>query len=558
MSSLTDERIERICKRFLDAGDRFPDLCYAAVTPAQSELLPKECLWPLLHIDDADNLGLTSRLWCEVLNKEADTPLTPIDPVWLRIDGLLWEGGFINGKLFENVRNENETEWHERLQAQFSHLQIAIVEFERLAGMAVVNYDMSPSPTPSVEWWMNFGPASRWLEAVMGMSFISTVNRGRFLVREVPGDIFTASALAIDILRAAGEHSSGADSPGTTGDLIGRLLAGPEIVRLSEEDYAFLCVFLNQPGNRLSLSHIQRGEADPFAKLRLIRDYNRILQKQSSSADLQKGDGINTGSETSLPTSRTERAKGNDGTKPLNKSQSTSHKVVWISALEAVRNELDSWGDYEQSESSVENFPEAITNDEVPTVEPHPLWLAMVRLQNYYPKNRLPKLQGALDAWVELCKYSRQHGAEDQIAQRDKAVNAAATLRKWVCLELTEYGASVPIDTPAKTKQREENGGGVPPTKNVPTLGRKPKPSEIKAYGQWKMAIEQNPELNGAIDEKIYEWVRDNMLDDGEKLPVKGTWKRQLRTARSYHGKRKNETRINRPHGKSIVQENQI
>jgi len=65
------------------------------------------------------------------------------------------------------------------------------------------------------------------------------------------------------------------------GALIERFLAESDNQILSNDDYAFLCAFLNQPGNRLSLSRLQRGEADPFAKLRLIRKYNGNLRKQS-------------------------------------------------------------------------------------------------------------------------------------------------------------------------------------------------------------------------------------------------------------------------------------
>jgi hypothetical protein len=106
---------------------------------------------------------------------------------------------------------------------------------------------------------------------------------------------------------------------------------------------------------------------------------------------------------------------------------------------------------------------------------------------------------------------------------------------------------------------REAKGeGGAESTPIVSDAKREPKPSEAKAFGQWKRAIELNAELDGAIDKQVYDWIRDNMLEDNEKLPAFATWQRQLRGARGFHGERKNERRSNRPHGRSIVQEDQI
>ncbi len=130
-----------------------------------------------------------------------------------------------------------------------------------------------------------------------------------------------------------------------------------------------------------------------------------------------------------------------------------------LDALMRVRDELDGWGDFEQSESWDEHFPEAIENDKTPGVPPHPLWLAVVQLQKYYPKNRLPKLTGALDAWDKLLRHSRQHGTEDRIVQRDLAVENASILRKWVCSETERL---MDESTTARfAKGQDDNGHGV-------------------------------------------------------------------------------------------------
>jgi pyrimidine deaminase RibD-like protein len=139
-----------------------------------------------------------------------------------------------------------------------------------------------------------------------------------------------------------------------------------------------------------------------------------------------------------LPSGKPEQGEGEGGAAltPGQASSVGSPTAGWLAALKTVRDELDSWGDFEQSESWEEHFPEAITNDKTPGVEPHPLWLAVVVLQRFYPKNRLPKPTGALDAWANLCEYSRQYGDDDPIAQRDKAIEAAGKLREWVCGEI--------------------------------------------------------------------------------------------------------------------------
>lgn len=107
-----------------------------------------------------------------------------------------------------------------------------------------------------------------------------------------------------------------------------------------------------------------------------------------------------------------------------------------LSAINLARDELDAWGEYEHSESWIEHFPEAIEGDKIPAISPHSLWLAIVELQDFYPKRRLPKLTGALDAWSNLLKYSRQHGSEDRIVQRDMAIANARILREWLCSEI--------------------------------------------------------------------------------------------------------------------------
>ncbi|MGO8691869.1 MAG: hypothetical protein ACLQLG_19780 [Thermoguttaceae bacterium] len=112
--------------------------------------------------------------------------------------------------------------------------------------------------------------------------------------------------------RAAKEAAAGgspADSPGTTGDLIERLLAGSDNVRLSDNDNAFLCAFLHQPGNRPTCMQLAGRERDPLAKLRLIRDFNRNLKGALAPPAPDQANG-NAGS--TPPTAKPEQGEGND------------------------------------------------------------------------------------------------------------------------------------------------------------------------------------------------------------------------------------------------------
>jgi len=109
------------------------------------------------------------------------------------------------------------------------------------------------------------------------------------------------------------------DKTNQGGALIERFLAGLDNQILSDDDYAFLCAFLNQPGNRLSLSRLQRGEADPFAKLRLIRKYNGSLRKQSLPKELPRDEGT-VNAVAATPDEKTGQGKGN-GRKPKTKSR---------------------------------------------------------------------------------------------------------------------------------------------------------------------------------------------------------------------------------------------
>lgn len=83
------------------------------------------------------------------------------------------------------------------------------------------------------------------------------------------------------------------------------------------------------------------------------------------------------------------------------------------------------------------------------------------------------------------------------------------------------------------------------------------KPSHEKAYSQYKAAIAREPRLAEATDQEVYEYVRDNLLDDGERLPKLETWTRHVRAGRTANGERKNQPRAGRV-GRSVVRAHEI
>lgn len=168
------------------------------------------------------------------------------------------------------------------------------------------------------------------------------------------------------------------------------------------------------------------------------------------------------------------------------------------------------------------------------------------RLDNWRPNN---------DSLDENEECSRNGQYEFQGFMITVVTPFIADLRNW-SLEL-EKQFPVQPNTPSDSSIEDGNGGSSK-LESSQKPKRKPKPSEFKAYIQYKEAIRRNAILVDASDKEIYEWVWENVLDHGEKLPKLATWEKQLRTARSYYGQQKNGSRINRQYGKSIVREDQI
>jgi hypothetical protein len=186
MSSLSDKRLDRLHTQFVDAAERFPTFHFAAVC----EIVNPD--WPQVAVNKDWRLGLSPDVWRNILRKPARQQFAPDDDtVWLRIDGRLWEGGYFDdGKPWDDVLE------------QLHHVQEARNVFERLADQAAGNFTL-PLNNPDGEFPLETKPAHRWLECVCAMPFVEVEFRQsdtHRLVRNVLGDIFTASARAVEIL----------------------------------------------------------------------------------------------------------------------------------------------------------------------------------------------------------------------------------------------------------------------------------------------------------------------------------------------------------------------
>src|SRR5262249_35419053 len=76
-------------------------------------------------------------------------------------------------------------------------------------------------------------------------------------------------------------------------------------------------------------------------------------------------------------------------------------------------------------------------------------------------------------------------------------------------------------------------------------------PSRQKAYRQYLSAVARNPELVGATDRRVYEWLEAHLEED-DQLPSFLNWARYLRDARATYNASKHTRRAGRKTGRSI------
>jgi hypothetical protein len=80
-------------------------------------------------------------------------------------------------------------------------------------------------------------------------------------------------------------------------------------------------------------------------------------------------------------------------------------------------------------------------------------------------------------------------------------------------------------------------------------------PSRLKVLNQYRDALSKCPALNEAIDQDVYDWLKEHSDDD--PLPSFANWSRYLREARKATGTNKNTPRSGRT-GRSVVRSDEI
>lgn len=171
-------------------------------------------------------------------------------------------------------------------------------------------------------------------------------------------------------------------------------------------------------------------------------------------------------------------------------------------------------------------------------------------------------------AWVTAGGFVYRQLLEQVLKSADidlkRAKSEQRVLNRWLkevageddkCHDVSAVQPQAAATPTPETEQSEGTGAAAsPPAKNKSPC-RKVKPSESRAYTQWREAVKQNAELDGADDDVVYGWLAES---GDAKLPRRDTWKRQLRNARCAVGEQKHRPRAGREHGKSIVRPDDI
>ena len=269
VASLADERLRSLHEEFREGARRHPDLLFAALAP----LHPEETAWPEVPIRSASELGpqfsiavpdhpegtrwnaweirdssevlsqspipesllaqyrsigFTGGTFCDLLgNLPCEYRLVPVLVCWLQIEGLLWEGVFYDGdvrKYASHLRDE------EAVEQRRAYCVAGVNWFAQLARRCALQFSLLYEPDAKViascrrehvalVWETLVKRESRWLENLCNMPFVQadTVVRpwGQYRLRRFAGDVFTASAMAVESLIS-----------GST--IVSPLAAGPE------------------------------------------------------------------------------------------------------------------------------------------------------------------------------------------------------------------------------------------------------------------------------------------------------------------------------------------
>lgn len=206
MSDLVTARLAGIHKEFLDAAKSFPHLRFLAVHPHDSLIE-----WPRFPDGPhgGETLGLSVGCWRQLfgqLDPRSSYALKPLDDVWLRIGGELWQGAFFYGG-----PDVDSTE----LRALNKNCTKAMQEFRRLAALAADHFDMPRDPIVGVdgEGLLGAERSDRWLEKLFSLGLAESCDGCLVQVQRLKADVFTASARAIEMLADDKQPPASSDEP---------------------------------------------------------------------------------------------------------------------------------------------------------------------------------------------------------------------------------------------------------------------------------------------------------------------------------------------------------
>jgi hypothetical protein len=190
VDALLAERLGRLHRQFLDTAEQYQNLALVAVTDHRARRgEPTE--WP--HTDNSSDgcyFGLAPHHWRRILkNAGNDSAIgEPIYTFWLSMNDLLYEGALY---ALGNSSQDPQADYARLCEAKDRFLELAKIaagHFDLPRVHALVNYPLEPSP------------AHRWVERLCAMPFVQVDTNEVVAVFHVPGDVFTASARAIEAL----------------------------------------------------------------------------------------------------------------------------------------------------------------------------------------------------------------------------------------------------------------------------------------------------------------------------------------------------------------------
>jgi hypothetical protein len=199
MSQLFKRRVEGLHREFVEASHKHSNLRFLVVHP-HDPLIP----WPEFPsgTDGYTTLGLHDNWWHQVLaglDPGARRYSNLLEPIWLSLERVLWQGVFYvqESQPEGSPRNEKNGAIDD-----FGRLKAGVTEFFRLASLAANHFEMPSDPF----FWDADGillqaeQSHRWLEKLMSLGLDEPCEGGVTQVRRLKANVFACGARAIEIL----------------------------------------------------------------------------------------------------------------------------------------------------------------------------------------------------------------------------------------------------------------------------------------------------------------------------------------------------------------------